>query len=587
MKKRIVKKKTNPVFLISVIMLALFILCTFAYFVIFRKTDSSNSQNAAQHHQNEYSLPEDDNNSVDVSAVENNDAGTENNGMAPASRTENKNTSPSDNNAGDRLVKVINGVEFAFRWCPAGTFTMGSHELETGRSYRENQFQVTLTKGFWIMETEISQKQWEAVMGNNPSHFKDENNPVENVSWNDCQNFCKKCSQYGLNLQLPTEAQWEYACRAGENEAYSVKEHNVWFINNSSQKTHPVGKDNHDNAWGIYDMHGNVLEWCEDWYGAYPNKSVTNPVGPSSGSTRINRGGCWDDSLMHVRSASRFDADPNDRFDTLGFRCVIAQDNTKKTYSNANQSVNTEKHEKNIKPGTALTKDINGVEFTFRWCPPGSFIMGSPLTEKDRKDDEKQHKVILTKGFWIMETEVTQNQWKAIMGYNPSYEKFDTNPVENISWYDCEDFIKKCSSFGVNLKLPTEAQWEYACRAGSNTVFSWGDSLYGDKAACDGSRPYGTSLRGKSRGVIPVKSFEPNAWGLYDMHGNVDERCSDWKADYPSGCVSDPLGPSYGNSRVTRGGNWGLGAGDCRAAIRDQQTQSGSPYIGFRCIIEE
>ena len=579
MKRKSSKKKTNPVFVISSALLALCVICVFAYMVFFRKTDSHTPSNEVN--QNIDSLSEDDNIRVDAFK-------TDSGGSDSTSLPGEKPASASENKPGDRLVKVVNGVEFAFRWCPAGTFIMGSPETETGRCYRENQFQATLTNGFWMMETEISQKQWKAVMGNNPSRFnEDENNPVENISWYDCQDFCKKCSQNGLNLKLPTEAQWEYACRAGEENSNSRDRYHSWNEENSGHKTHPVGTKHDPNEWGIYDMHGNVLEWCEDWYGAYPNKSVINPTGPTSGFTRINRGGCWNDSLTHIRSASRFDAYPNDQFDNLGFRCVIAQDNDKKSNSSVNDRLSAKKPENKHEPGSALTKNINGVEFTFRWCPPGSFIMGSPTSEEERNDDEKQHKVIFTKGFWIMEAEVTQKQWKTIMGYNTSYEKNEANPVENISWFDCDDFIKKCSEYGVNLKLPTEAQWEYACRAGTDTPYSWGSSLNGDKANCNGELPYGTSIHGKARGVIPVKSYEPNAWGLYDMHGNVDEWCSDWGNSYPSGCMSDPLGPSYGSYRVVRGGNWGEGAKYLRAAIRNHSVQSNSPYTGFRCIIEE
>ncbi|MBQ2621988.1 MAG: formylglycine-generating enzyme family protein [Thermoguttaceae bacterium] len=226
--------------------------------------------------------------------------------------------------AGKRLVKVINGVEFAFRWCPAGTFMMGAPMSETGRS-DEKQHKVTLTKGFWMLETEVTQKQWKAVMRNNPSRFKGDDLPVECVSLGDCQEFCKKCTQLGLPVQLPTEAQWEYACRAGSTGAYAGNlDDMVWYWDNSDRKTHPVGTKK-PNAWGLYDMHGNVWEWCQDWYDDYPRGSVTDPVGPSSGSDRVFRGGCWLDSAGFCRSAYRFYIDPGYRDYTLGFRCVKGQ----------------------------------------------------------------------------------------------------------------------------------------------------------------------------------------------------------------------------------------------------------------------
>ncbi|MBR0237028.1 MAG: SUMF1/EgtB/PvdO family nonheme iron enzyme [Thermoguttaceae bacterium] len=227
--------------------------------------------------------------------------------------------------AGDRVVKVINGVEFAFIWCPAGTFMMGSPSSESGRDNDETQHQVTLTKGFWMMETEVTQKQWKAVMGNNPSNFKGDDLPVESVSWNDCQEFCKKCTQLGLPVQLPTEAQWEYACRAGTTGAYSGNlDEMAWYWDNSNKTTHSVGTKK-PNAWGLYDMHGNVWEWCQDWKADYPSGSVTDPAGPSSGSVRVIRGGSWCYIARFCRSAIRYSSAPDNRDDLLGFRCVKGQ----------------------------------------------------------------------------------------------------------------------------------------------------------------------------------------------------------------------------------------------------------------------
>ena len=229
--------------------------------------------------------------------------------------------------AGDRDVKIINGVEFAFRWCPAGTFTMGSPSDESGRSSDETQHEVTLTKGFWMMETEVTQRQWKAVMGNNPSCFKGDDLPVEHVSWGDCQDFCKKCTQLGLPVQLPTEAQWEYACRAGTTGAYAGNlDEMAWYGYYETPKgtskeatTHPVGKKK-PNAWGLYDMHGNVYEWCQDWEGDYPSGSVTDPTGPTDGSYRVDRGGSWGNNAGGCRSARRGYYDPVGRDFGLGVR---------------------------------------------------------------------------------------------------------------------------------------------------------------------------------------------------------------------------------------------------------------------------
>ncbi len=236
--------------------------------------------------------------------------------------------------------------------------------------------------------------------------------------------------------------------------------------------------------------------------------------------------------------------------------------------------------------GERAVMTINGVEFAFRWCPEGTFMMGSPTSEDGRYSHETQHQVTLTKGFWMMETQVTQKQWKAIMGNNPSSYKGDDLPVENVSWNDCQKFCKKCAQFGLPVQLPTESQWEYACRAGSTTAYFWSNALNGDKANCYGMSPCGTTTEGKYIGkTTPVGSYQPNAWGLYDMHGNVWEWCQDWYGDYPKGNVTDPTGPSSGSLRVIRGGGWDSNAQNCRSACRYcSEPGVRSSRLGFRVV---
>ncbi|MBP5320902.1 MAG: formylglycine-generating enzyme family protein [Kiritimatiellae bacterium] len=222
----------------------------------------------------------------------------------------------------------------------------------------------------------------------------------------------------------------------------------------------------------------------------------------------------------------------------------------------------------------------------FRWCPPGSFMMGSPKTEPGRRDDEVRHQVTLTKGFWMGETEVTQKQWMSVMGENPSRFKGDGLPVEQVSWEDCQRFVTKVNrELGFGLRLPTEAEWEYACRAGTVTAYSWGNILNGDKANCDGRHPYGTDTEGRYlERTVPVESYAPNVWGLYDMHGNVLEWCSDWYGDYPAGSVTDPTGPASGDFRVLRGGGWHSYAGSCRSASRYWNLPGFRINHGFRLV---
>ena len=211
-------------------------------------------------------------------------------------------------------VTLPGGATMEMVWCPPGTFTMG-------RDRRAHQ--VTLTKGFWMGKYEVTQAQWESVMGNNPSEFKGDNRPMENVSWNDCQEFCKK-----TGLQLPTEAQWEYACRARSTEEYAgLGNLTTWYDDNSDGATHPVGTKL-PNAWGLYDMHGNVWEWCADWYNEYPSGAQTDPQGPSSGMSngwgpfRVYRGGSWDSSASSCTSSYRNGYIPSTADNSKGFRLV-------------------------------------------------------------------------------------------------------------------------------------------------------------------------------------------------------------------------------------------------------------------------
>ncbi len=251
---------------------------------------------------------------------------------------------------------------------------------------------------------------------------------------------------------------------------------------------------------------------------------------------------------------------------------------------------------KNRKAGALLTKTANGIEYRFRYCPPGSFMMGSPKSEWDAANiswksyDEQQHRVTLTKGFWMLETEVTQAMWESVMGSNPSSFKGAQNPVEQVSWDDCQEFCRKLSQkLGGSIKLPSEAQWEYACRAGTTTPFNFGSTLNGDKANCDGKYPYGTGTKGRYHAkTVAVKSYDPNAWGLYDMHGNVWEWCQDWYGDYPSNSVTDPTGPASGSYRVNRGGSWFINAKDCRSAFRSSYSpEYRIDVLGLRVLLEQ
>ena len=217
-----------------------------------------------------------------------------------------------------------------------------------------------------------------------------------------------------------------------------------------------------------------------------------------------------------------------------------------------------------------------GVWLELQPIPAGTFLMGSPKKERGRHNDETLHKVTLTQPFLIGKYPVTQTQWQAVMGNNPSYFQGDNLPVEQVSWGDAQSFcVKVHEKTGHTVCLPTEAQWEYSCRAGTSTPFHFGQELNGTQANCCGDYPYGTPQKGPYiEKTSPVGSYPPNAWGLYDMHGNVFEGCQSWYGDYPEGPVTDPSGPKAGSFCVSRGGSWYGGAADCRSAFRSRDDPS-------------
>ena len=227
----------------------------------------------------------------------------------------------SERKAGDRMVLTIKDVEYAFRWCPPGTFMMGSPESERGRRYNEPHHQVTLSRGFWTLETEVTQAMWTSVMGDNPSRFIGANFPVEQVSWHNCQEYIGKLNELlaatpgapaDFQFSLPTDVQWEYACRAGTTTAFhfgnTLTSEQANFGRNVGQTT--AVRSYPANAWGLYDMHGNVWEWCLDFCG-------------DQATYRMLRGGSWLPDADVCRSALRHRHAPTIRDSRLGFRLVL------------------------------------------------------------------------------------------------------------------------------------------------------------------------------------------------------------------------------------------------------------------------
>ena len=529
----------------------------------------------------------------------------------------------------------IGEAEQRLRWMPAGRFVMGSPDAEEGRFEDEGpQREVTMSQGFWLFDTPCTQALWQAVMGDNPSESQGEKRPVETVSWEDCQAFIAKLNEQlpGLELGLPSEAQWEYACRAGTTTAryHDDLDAIAWYDENSGRETHDVGQKQ-ANAWGLYDMLGNVLEWCQDHpddqLRAYlESRSITE-----AGAHRVIRGGCWDDPAQYVRAAYRFAFSPGSRVGHLGFRCS-SSDRSEPARARGPWGESEQKAEPAetgprrpaarllrlqdaLRLATAwpegegfrvstdrdrlyvarITKppwaseigrdayglwtmlDVEGVRQRLRWIPPGRFWMGSPEDDREAFDREQpRHEVLLSRGFWLFDTPCTQALWQAVMGDNPSIFKGENRPVERVSWEDCQNFIARLDQryAGLDLGLPTEAEWEYACRAGAETP-RYADDL-------DAMAWYS---RNSNRSTHDVGQKLANAWGLHDMLGNVYEWCHDDIRTYHRTAAVDPVGSlEAGAPRVFRGGCWVIPARRVRAACRVAGTPDArGGDLGFRC----
>ena len=229
---------------------------------------------------------------------------------------------------------------------------------------------------------------------------------------------------------------------------------------------------------------------------------------------------------------------------------------------------------------------VSAVRQAFRWIPPGRFLMGSPPEEAGRFDTEAQHEVILSAGFWLADTACTQVLWEAVMGNNPSSFKAAERPVEQVSWQAAMAFIDRLNTQvnGLGLRLPTETEWEYACRAGNPAPFWFGENINTEQVNYNGNYPYPGGTKGEYRvETVKVKALPCNGWGLYQMHGNVWEWCSDWYGNYPAGPVTDPAGSDTGVRRVLRGGSWYSGGRDARSAQRSGiMPDYRYYYVGFR-----
>ena len=532
-------------------------------------------------------------------------------------------------------------IEQRFRFIKPGRFMMGSPTDEPDREDIEALHEVQITHGYWIAETTVNQSFYKAVTEKESSDLTGDGSfPVDSVSWDDAIAFIEALNQEAdTSFALPTEAQWEYACRAGTTTTFSFGEtitsEQVNFdgnfpYNNSEkttyrEKTVPVGSLP-VNQWGLYEMHGNLWEWCSDWFGDYDlsEKLQVDPNGPEAGERRVLRGGSWYSDGRSCRSAVRLHFLPDYRSFNFGFRLVSghpaerqsrspeeaetgviasgaqlpkserkpAKDKRKINFNGRDLQVPTWAADWGVDPnGLFAMLAYKDVEHRFRFISQGQFLMGSPENEPERFSNETQHLVQLTQDYWMAETAVTQELYEAVIGENPSDFVGQQRPVDTVSWDDAKSFIDKFNSeAGLGLRLPTEAEWEFACRAGTTTPFSFGENITSTQVNFDGTRPYNNGPKSEYRSeTVDVRSFQSNDWGLYEMHGNVWEWCEDWFGDYESrdlkNPIKDPQGRDSGENRVLRGGSWNNGGGLCRSAVRFPDLPGlRINYIGFRLV---
>lgn len=497
---------------------------------------------------------------------------------------------------------------------------------EGGVGYDETKFTIEMKPNFGWLKTGFAQT---------------ESHPVTNVSWNDARAFCAWLSKEdGAEYRLPTEAEWEYACRGGTSTRYHSGEDperlvqvgniadgtgNSRFYFSISRKglyafqspisandgyifTAPVGRFR-ANAFGLYDMHGNVWEWCSDLYGAdyYKNGPKADPTGPREGSSRIFRGGGWASAATGCRSAFRNKSGPSSRHVSIGFRVahttksLVPASSTKSIQGEASSdaaiSTATKDRPKPVRASELGShagdeRSDKALGLKLAWCPAGKFLMGSPASDPDAKDDEQpQVAVELTRGFWLGKYEVTQGEWQGLMGTAPW--KVTGSAVQGANYPACEITLAEAVEFceklteremaagsltdGWYFRLPSEAEWEYACRAGSQTRYSFGD-------AAEELGKYAFYKAGPSFELRPVGEKAANRWGFFDMHGNVSEWCRGWYGEkLPGG--RNPLKPFEGVARTFRGGSNCDEAGECRSASRNSNFDFRSPALGLRVAL--
>lgn len=441
------------------------------------------------------------------------------------------------------LESMINNMVYV----EGGTFMMGatSEQGNDADSDEEPVHQVTVSD-YYISKYELTQDVYEAVMGTNPvyDHMQGSRKPATMMNWDEVHQFIKKLNSLtGLEFSLPTGAEWEYAARGGKySKGYKYSGSNnvkdvAWYKENSSDITHDVGLKK-PNELGLYDMSGNVDELCSDWKGSYTSSAKVNPRGPETGTYRLCRGGYYSEDADDCRVSARSVQKPEASYCTTGTRLVVRSNRT-----NNNVTHNNKNYVNPSSEATEMQKKVIALILTnMIKVEGGTFMMGS-----SKGDESPIHQVTLS-DYYIGKYEVTQIEWETIMGSNPTkYGKSPDIPVTDMSWDDCQEFIKKLNQLsGYNFDMPTEAEWEYAARGGK---YSKGYKFSGSNKAKDVAW-----FKPEAKSKQPVGQKKPNELGIYDMSGNMGEWVSDWKWSYSAESQYNPTGPSSGKYKVYRGG---------------------------------